>query len=483
MNTADAPADNVDELNDVYLTNLANVRGQEESSVAAFSPEGKPIQRFSAPGLKEASAIAVDSESGEVYVADAASDELDVFALEAPGEPKLDGLSSEQLSSEANAVELHAQVDPSGSDAHAYFEYGAVSCAENPSSCARTAEVNLGESFADQPASIGLQDLQPGTYHYRVFARNADGAVASPEGTFSIAATLSGLPDGRAWELVSPVENGGAEPEAITREGGAIQAAANGDAIAYVADGPLRTEGAVEGTRNPEFTQVVSVRVPSGWVSQDISTSNLNGSGIHVGRPPEYQLFSSDLALALLEPYPGGPSSGSLAEPPLSPPLEFELEGNTVREREQEKTIYERDDAPIEPQASDTAERQIYEDAQRNGSVQSERGLPGVAGYLALVSEANALGVLGGSNAGGAPFGGGEAAGVEVLDASEDLSHVVLKSYKADPGLYEWGPTQKLQLVSELPEGAPTQGNLGGPEGHDAEPRDLKQRRARVLDL
>ena len=52
--------------------------------------------------------------------------------------------------------------------------------------------------------------------------------------------------------MVSPVKKNGAEPEALTKEGGLIQASANGEAITYVADGPMPAEGEVESARNPE---------------------------------------------------------------------------------------------------------------------------------------------------------------------------------------------------------------------------------------
>ena len=75
----------------------------------------------------------------------------------------------------------------------------------------------------------------------------------------------------------------------------------------------------------------------------------------------------------------------------------------------------------------------------------------GNPGFLALVSEANAPGV---------PFGGGAGAhnvGLEFTQAATpDLSHGVFKSWKAAPGIYEWGPESSIQLVSALPEGSAT---------------------------
>ena len=91
VNTSDVPANEVDELNDVYAVNVG--------SVAQFAPEaggvpGGLIQRFPSEGegeahggpiLQKGAGIAVDMRTGAVYVTDEASDDLDVFELEPPG--------------------------------------------------------------------------------------------------------------------------------------------------------------------------------------------------------------------------------------------------------------------------------------------------------------------------------------------------------------------------------------------------------------
>jgi DNA-binding beta-propeller fold protein YncE/Tol biopolymer transport system component len=462
----------VDELNDVYLDNVAIVAGEKVTTVAAFSPGGKLIQRFGAPGLKDGDAIAVDSETGAVYVADAKADKVDVFELEPRGRPTVGSLSACTLGGSPeggcptvpDVTKLSAQVDPTGAETHYDFEYGAGSCAAVPSGCTTTPETPVGEGFGDQGASVELPGLPAGLYHYRVVASNEFGTVRSVEETFTVLASASGLPDGRAWEMVSPPDKDGAEPEAITEVGGLIQASEDGDAISYVTTGPMPAEAEPEGSRNPEFTQILSTRGSKGWGSQDISTANSRGSGIHVGSPAEYQWFSPNLALALVEPFPGAAHSGSLAGPPLSPPLSPAEEGH------QEKTIYLRDDAPLQPEAAEAAS---YEAAKHNGELMK----PPNPGYLALVTKANAPGgeaFGGGIDAG---TGGGEYEGVEFSGATPDLSHAVFRSYRAAPGLYEWGPEGDVQLVSVLcpaakphcvaSEGTRVQANMGGFRGHD----------------
>jgi DNA-binding beta-propeller fold protein YncE len=455
VNTANVASNLVSELDDVFIANVDTIAGKKASVISAFAPGGsraqvKLVQRFGATGLTDASGIAVDSSSGDVYVTDAASDKVYVFKLEPAGPPKIDSLSSCQASQcgpEATGVKLSAEVDPAGADTHAYFEYGPVRCPDPE--CTKTAAVDLHEGFGDQPLSAVLAVQEPATYHYRVVASNEHGETASAERTFTITKSLGTLPDGRAWEMVSPPNKDGFEPEPIIPQGGAIQAAADGSAIAYVADGPMPANGEPEGNRIPEEVSILSVRGSQAWGSQDLTTANTAGFGLRVGSRQEYQAFSPNLALALLQPPKGTPSTSPLAEPPLSPPQEFEVQGRKVTETQQEKSIYLRADAPIVPEPGEAGEKS-YNAAKENGERMKNPG------FLALVTEANALGVLGGASPGEAKFGGK----IELQTATPDLSHVLFASQTAASGLYEWGANSQLQLVSVLPENKPATGTI-----------------------
>jgi DNA-binding beta-propeller fold protein YncE len=445
----------------VYVANTHSAGGKPASTIAAFTPAGVPIQRFGAGMLEDATGVAVDPVSHNVFVADAAAGKVDVFKLEPSGPPQVGGLSAcfasasnPSCAKEPGAVKLSALVDPSGDATSAYFEYGAAPCSSAPAACTRSPEASLGAGFGDQPISIELLGLAPGLYHYRVTATNGSGTVQSAEETFSIAGAAPALPDGRQWELVSPPNKDGAEAEAITREGGTIQAAARGGAISYVTDAPVPAGSEPEGNRNLEYTQVISVRGPGGWTSQDISTPHTYGAGVEPGRQ-EYRSFSANLALGLVQPFPGIAGATALAQPPLSPPEEFELEGKTVKERTQEKTIYLRADQQLTPETP--SERANYEAAKHNGEIMHN------AGFLALVTEADAPG--GAKQCVERPvgtpcFGGGRGHGVDVVSGTPDLSHVLLVSEKAAPGLYEWGGEPRLQLVSVMPGGEPAEGTV-----------------------
>ena len=445
--------------NDVYLDG--------GKSIVALDAAGTLIQRFGSEegafkGLQEGSGVAVDSMTGEVFVVDAGAKTVDVFVHEGKGQPKIEEVSASKVTS--RSAQLNAVIDPGDNETTYTFQYGTtapVNCAEPPSAAceAPIPAASLGAGFTNQPANVALTNLQPGTeYHFLVIASQAGGVkVDSEEGTFTTsgAAGEAVLPDERQWELVSPAHASGAAVEPIRLEGGAIQAAANGEAISYVTDAPIEgrpKEEPPEGNRNPEITQVLSTRKPGGgWSAQDIVTPNETSEALGVTRAPEYRLFAKNLSLSLVFPFPGEGEASALAQPPLAPPVE--------ENERQEKTPYLRVDGPSPPlvQEPDTAEESnslAYGVAQQNGKAM------GNAGYLALLTHQD--------DTTGVGFGL-PGAKVSIQGATTNLSHVVLSAEtpllsSVPPNsreLYEWReedgaegkPEGKLQLINELPGG------------------------------
>jgi WD40-like Beta Propeller Repeat len=437
-NAQESPGD------DVYLAN--------GSSVVVTSPDGSLIERFGTkteagkqvPVLRESAGIAVNA-ARDVYVADKATGDIDVFTPEAPAAPTVESISVQDVSSEA--AQLDATIDPRGATQQTnwYFEYGSGPC---PAQCVKVPGGELGgpgfgdEGFGEQSVDVQLgigtdAPLVPGsTYHYRVIAENAEhGQGVSDRGSFSTPPQKGDfIADERQWELVSPPEKDGASIEPLTVQGAVTQASQNGQALAYIANAPI---GEPQGSRTLEPTQLLSLRGGAGWSSQDLETPNERANGFIVGKAPEYQFFSPDLALSLVEPWSTSAGvGGKLAEPSLSPPVQAG--------EEQERTIYLRDDEPLAP---GPVEAEGYAEAERNGQVQD------YPGYLALLSRANVTS--------GEPFGGT----VTFLDATPDLSHVVILSKVAltneaggqsggEDYLYEW-TDGLLQLINLLPPAAP----------------------------
>jgi DNA-binding beta-propeller fold protein YncE len=386
-------------------------------SVAAFSPGGELIQRFGSGELSEGGAVTVDGARGDVYVAEPDEGKVAVFSSEGVGAPRVDSVSAQSLS--PSSERLTAEIDPNGAETTYYFQYGTVSCASEPSSCTdlpAAPGAGIGSGFGDRGASEVLGGLQPNTtYYYRVLAHNVDGAVESAQGSETFFTTLPSaqgvLADDREWELVSPAEKHGAAVEPISREGALIQAATDGDSIAWAASAPV--SGEAQGDRRPEPVQVISTRGSEEWSSQVVTTPHDRGEGIESGEASEYRFFSPDLSFAAVQPQvPGEP----LEDPPLAP-------------QAREKTIYRRDD--------------------------------GTGEYEPLVTAAN--------DTASSVFGGR----LEFAGAAPDLSHMVFESEvpliagAGERGLYEWEAGAGLKLVSVLPgseqspAGEPSLGDLG----------------------
>ncbi|MGC2374855.1 MAG: hypothetical protein WA484_13365 [Solirubrobacteraceae bacterium] len=331
-------------------------------------------------------------------------------------------LESEYVTDVAsNSATIDAQVDPLGSSTKYRVEYGTSVPYEHEVSG------TAGEGVGSVLVEVHQQDLAPATtYHYRVVLENELGTLEGVDRTFTTEPPggVLTLPDGRAWELVSPADKKGVliEPTYPGAYGGSLQAARGGSGIAYVTMGPALGEGA---RGKLQWSQALSVRgAPGVWRTEDLTLplrlpeNEAKAEQIAENRP-EYNLFSEDLSLAAVEPQPDG-----------TPSLSSEAS---------ERTLYRRDAA--------------------SGS------------FAALVTCADILSPcpkFGGDEAGAK---GSPAEEMHLVAATPDLSYVVLDSpFALTPeahesyfsghdqwNLYEWGGG-RLQLVNVLPDGEATQG-------------------------
>ena len=126
------------------------------------------------------------------------------------------------------------------------------------------------------------------------------------------------LPDGRGWELVSPVDkNGGqVDPPGAIAGGGVLQAAAGGGAVAYGS-----ATSFAGGAGAPPASQYISTRSAGGWSTQNITAPIFSGSYDLVDQGVPYQLFSTDLARGLLlngDHCRGEATGCAVANPPLA---------------------------------------------------------------------------------------------------------------------------------------------------------------------
>jgi hypothetical protein len=341
------------------------------------------------------------------------------------------GLHGQSVSSVSDtSATLNATIAPHGSPTSFRFEYGTTSEYGLETPVAPGAP--LGAGGDDVEVSRRLQDLAPTTtYHYRVvvvsYVNGKTEEFAGPDQLFMTQGVGSALalPDGRQWELVSPVDKRGSGLQPIGSEG-VVQASVTGGVFTYLGTTP--TEAGVRGfsSRSPE--QILSTRRANGWASEDLSLPHASAVGASVGGGYEYRFFASDLAAGLVE----GFGEFTSLTPDVSPP-------------DSERTPYVRHDSTC---AVETAS--CYEPLVTSAS-----------GY-ADVPE-------------GAKFGGNypekPTGDVRFEGGSPDLAHVVLESNVPltlvqtgkDKELYEWSAGEpasgRLQLISALPNsGLPSSG-------------------------
>jgi DNA-binding beta-propeller fold protein YncE len=304
----------------------------------------------------------------------------------------------------ATSATLGAQIDPLGSDTSYYFEYGREACATAAQPCAQAPaapgeDIGAGEGEVTV-APHQIWELTPNTaYHYRVVASNGLGVVHGADRTFQTASLEASfkLPDGRGWELVSPANKHSGYIRPLILEDD-VQAAPNGETLTFLSEQSLFSDA----QGSAVIDQVLARRSATGWESEDVATPHNAPPGQGVGQGQEFRLFSTDLSLALVQPF------GAFTA--LSPEAT-------------ERTPYIRDNT--------------------------------TGRYRPLLTAAN---VAPGTKFGGDPAESTLPAPVDVVDASPNLGHVVVRAAgvaltgaSGTDGLYEWSAGQ-LQLVSVLPE-------------------------------
>jgi len=323
----------------VHRLSACNAKGEfTERESFAVSPERgiiealafDPVRRFSpsrAPGvLYGASPEAVPPLGGKGEPGQSSLGYIFAQAAESPPVVKSESVSDVT----GTSAVLHAQVDPAGSETTYVFQYvtdrtytesgetfaGAVE--------APTGGAVLGAGQAALSAIAPLSGLLPGTeYRYRVVARSncssneptkvcEDAGAAQSLTTFPVES--GSLPDGRAFELVSPIDkNGGqvlpVEPEVSScarsecKPGVAYsrfpkQSAPDGESVVYEGSPSFSSGGAVI------ENEYLSKRTGSGWQTTNLTPSLLESKG-----SGGYRAFATDLSRGLLEQ--GAPSLSS----------------------------------------------------------------------------------------------------------------------------------------------------------------------------
>jgi hypothetical protein len=211
----------------------------------------------------------------------------------------------------SSSATLQASLDPNGGETSYYFEYG-TGAGYGSFAPVPAPGVDAGSALESQAVKVHVQGLSAGTeYHYRFVAVQGGEVLVQPDRTFVTQGVggSSPLVDGRAWELVTPVDKHGALIEP-SEYGGQVQAASNGSGVAYFAEGGSPGESPAGKLK---YAQVLSRRGSAGWSTEDLTLpgslpENGEPAGNLFGVEPEYHLFSPDLSRAVVEPQEIGTS-------------------------------------------------------------------------------------------------------------------------------------------------------------------------------
>jgi hypothetical protein len=226
---------------------------------------------------------------------------------------------------------LRGQITPNGLRTTYSFQYlsEAAYLSNDPSEpFAGAAEAPLGGGTlsvlqGNNDVSALVTGLDPATaYKYRIVAQNGEGVAVSGAASFKTFPALSGLPDSRGFELVSPPEKGGGQvypayprndgcvgkcKPGIAQESFPAQTTAEGSEVVY--EGDSFTAGGA-----PSSNEYFAVRTSEGWKTTAISspeqTNGLNGGFGFRGVDPSLSVGVTYQRLPTLSPAapPGYPN-------------------------------------------------------------------------------------------------------------------------------------------------------------------------------
>jgi hypothetical protein len=244
----------------------------------------------------------VGSPTGDIYVIEGENHTVNIYGEPPPLKPLVHGESAKSVT--PRSASLGAVIEPQLRKTRYVFQFGSdqsYSGGELPA--APGGEVNGG---GGDLVGVSLAGLTPGTiYHYRVVATNKEGTTYGPDNTFTtFAPEVAGLPDGRVWEMVSPLNKNGGSIGSIGP--GDFQASTDGEEITFASKGAF---GVAQG--NSLANQYLAARGSGGWSTQNISPPMQSG-GYLLTTP--FKAFSSDLSRGLLR------NGGSNAPLPIIDP-------------------------------------------------------------------------------------------------------------------------------------------------------------------
>jgi hypothetical protein len=203
--------------------------------------------------------------------------------LQTPPPPAIAGVGATDLTSEGAG--LIARINPQGFDTTYHFEYGTDT---SYGVSVPVPDGDIGSGSTPVAVEQHVSGLVPGiTYHYRVLATNADGTTTSPDHVFVFLAPeggpscpnealrsglSAGLPECRAYEMVTPAQKNGALIGAITF-GAPADIASDGGAVILGADQCFADAASCVAERQTNGTPFTFSRGAEGWTPEALTPS------------------------------------------------------------------------------------------------------------------------------------------------------------------------------------------------------------------
>jgi hypothetical protein len=288
----------------LYKRSASECEGESSVSGPSTGAKGEVVEAEATgllPNTKYSFCVQAHNEAGEASAVSSPPVAFTTLAV-APA-------VTEEQSAEvgATSTKLNAQLDPGGSPTTYVVQYGTSSVEEHS-----TPALSAGASSAPVTVSQELSGLAPDSeYHYRFVATNTvqAGIDGEAKSFTTFPPSVSALPDGRAYELVSQFAPGTGEEAYSPFVGSSyigeeehgiktslpFRVAASGEAVVYAGDPPPTKGNSSRGEGNGN--EYLARRTAKGWESSDLQPAGIEG--------PAYEAFSTDLSVGILESQEG----------------------------------------------------------------------------------------------------------------------------------------------------------------------------------
>jgi len=229
------------------------------------------------------------------------------------------------------SADLLAQINPDNGATVYHIEYGSTKSYGVRVPAEPAADPSIGEG--SQPVAIKqhIAGLEAGlTYHFRVVAKNAAGTTTSPDHTFVYSSEEVGLPDGRAYEMVTPAhKNAALIGDVILGVEADISEA--GSSVVLSSIQPFAGSGSGNANRQGEGEPYAFKRSSQGWTTTALAppaTQFSVNSPVSTSAEAETTLFTMPTAPGGEDDFYVRPSDGAVGTfndiGPATPPADGE---------------------------------------------------------------------------------------------------------------------------------------------------------------